>query len=307
MMYKYFFLIFFSSFSFFASAQTDSSIIKAETHRNDSIKPLNKPDLLIDSLLPITDSAKTHDSTLLIDADTLPSKELTQAIIKNEKKLGETKIFSGKESLFYFLVFLLMLFGFLRITFAKYFTDLFRVFFRTTLKQKQMREQLLQSPLPSVLLNCFFVLSTGLYINFLLIHFELSLSSNFWLQYIYCILAISFIYIIKFLGLKLTGWMFNVYEATESYIFIVFIINKILGIVLLPFLLLLAFSSETIIETSFFLSWLLIALLFGYRVILSTGIARNEIKLSGFYFTLYVLGFEIVPVLLIYKLLLLVL
>ncbi len=307
MKYKFFFLIFINAFSFFANAQSDSSNINAETLRSDTVQPVIKPHLVIDSLTVITDTATIPVNSLSTATDTFTTKENTKAIIKDESKSGEKKIFSGKESLFYYLVFLLLLFGFLRIAFAKYFTDLFRVFFRTTLKQKQTREQLLQSPLPSALLNCFFVLSAGLYINFLLIHFDLSLSSNFWLQYIYCMLAISLIYIVKFLGLKLTGWMFNVYEATESYIFIVFIINKILGIVFLPFLLLLAFSSHTIIETSLFLTWSLMALLYGYRIILSIGIARNEIKLSGFYFILYVLGFEIIPVLLIYKLLLLVL
>ena len=199
-----------------------------------------------------------------------------------------------------------MLFGLLRIAFAKYFNDLFRVFFRTTLKQNQMREQLLQSPLPSVLMNCFYVLSIGMYINFLLVNYELSLVDNFWLQYIYCMAAISFIYIVKFLGLKLTGWIFNMYEATESYIFIVFIINKMLGMMLLPFLVLLAFTSNPIFYNSMILSWFGIGLLLGYRTILSIGIARNEIKLKVFHFILYIFAFEVIPLLLIYKLLLIV-
>jgi hypothetical protein len=117
-------------------------------------------------------------------------------------------------------------------------------------------------------------------------------------------IAIGFIYIVKFLGLKIVGWLFNVYEATDSYIFIVFTINKMLGILLMPFLLLFAFSTNSIYDASIILSWVFIGLLLGYRVILSIGIGRNEIKLRTFHFVLYVLGFEIVPVLLIYKLLL---
>ena len=303
MKYFIFLLIFISIFSFFGAAQTDSSFLRTDTLRKDTVKPVKKPDPVNDSLPRIVDSTIIADSLLIIATDSVLLTTKTKAIIKDETKAGETKIFSGKEDLFYYLIFLLLLFGLLRIAFTKYFTDLFRVFFRTTLKQKQTREQLLQSPLPSVLMNCFFVLTTGLYINFLLINFGLSLSSNFWLQYLYCMLAISFIYIVKFLGLKLVGWMFNVYEATESYIFIVFIINKMLGIMFLPFLLLLAFTSDSIYDISLLLSWISLGLLLGYRIILSTAIARNEIKFKTFHFILYVLGFEVVPVLLIYKLL----
>src|ERR1044071_7973428 len=81
-------------------------------------------------------------------------------------KDGEKKIFVGKEWLFYYLVLLLILFGLLRRAFGKYFYDLFRVFFKTTLKQRQMQEQLLQSSLPSVLMNAFFVITAGLYFYF---------------------------------------------------------------------------------------------------------------------------------------------
>ncbi|HQX96982.1 MAG TPA: hypothetical protein PLT02_08770, partial [Chitinophagaceae bacterium] len=63
------------------------------------------------------------------------------------------KIFKGKEFIFYLLIFLLIVFAVLRQFFPKYFNDLFRVFFRTTLNQTQIREQLMQTPLPSLMLN----------------------------------------------------------------------------------------------------------------------------------------------------------
>ncbi|MEI9809737.1 MAG: hypothetical protein WDO16_18775 [Bacteroidota bacterium] len=65
------------------------------------------------------------------------------------------KKFEGKDGLFYLLIGLLLAFAFLRQAFPKYFNDLFRLLFRTTLKQKQVREQLMQTPLPSLLLNAF--------------------------------------------------------------------------------------------------------------------------------------------------------
>ncbi|HEY6063551.1 MAG TPA: DUF4271 domain-containing protein [Chitinophagaceae bacterium] len=207
----------------------------------------------------------------------------------------------GKEFLFYLLVFLLIIYALLRRAFPKYFSDLFGLFFRTTLKQRQISEQLMETPLPSILLNGFFVVSGGLYITFLLQHFKLNPVDNFWLIFLYCILGLSGIYFIKFIGLKISGWIFNSQEAANSYIFIVFIINKMIGILLLPFLLVLAFTSGDVYAIGLTLSWCLVAGLLVYRIILTFGAVRNQVKVNPFHFFLYICAFEIAPLLLIYK------
>lgn len=219
---------------------------------------------------------------------------------------ADRRVFAGKEKIFYYIIFLLLLFGFLRLVFARYFYDLFRVFFRTTLNQRQVREQLLQSPLPSILLNGYFVLTAGMYVNFMLQHFDLLVTDNFWLQYLYCMMALSGIYFGKFAALKITGLLFNVKEATGSYIFIVFIINKMLGIFLLPLIVLLAFTVGNIYQAAMVFSWIGIGLLYLYRFILSYTVVRKEVKVNPFHFLLYLAAFEIIPLLLIYKLLLLI-
>ena len=98
---------------------------------------------------------------------------------------SDVKQFHGKEILFYVVIALLMLFALLKLGFAKYFNDLFRVFFRTTLKQRQIKEQLIQTPLPSLIFNGFFVASGGLYANLVLHHYDFTPVDNFWLQYLF--------------------------------------------------------------------------------------------------------------------------
>ncbi len=294
-------------------AQAGSAVAKKDSIRKDNIPgkldSLRIKDFtaMADSLSSITDSLLPNDSQrALLSPHSLQEKKEIKVSAIDFTKEGEKKSFTGKELLFYYLVFLFLLFGLLRRAFEKYFTDLFRVFFRTTLKQKQVREQLLQSPLPSVFMNGFFVLSAGLYINFLLQHFQIPVTENFWLQYLWCAGGLSTIYLVKFIGLKITGWLFNLKEATDSYIFIVFIINKMLGIMLLPFLLLLAFAREPLYSGVLVLSWVAIALLLIYRFILSYQAVRKEVKLNSFHFILYVFAFELIPLLLIYKLLMVI-
>lgn len=218
---------------------------------------------------------------------------------------SDIRKFYGKELLFYLLVFLLLVFAVLKRAFPKYFNDLFRLFFRTTLKQRQIREQLMQTPLPSLLLNGFFVVSGGLYITFLLQHFKLSPVSNFWLLFLYCCLGLSAAYFVKFIGLKISGWLFNVKEAADSYIFIVFVVNKMIGILLLPFLVLIAFALGNVYSIGLTISWCLVAGLLGYRFILTYAAVRNQVKVNPFHFFLYLCAFEIAPLLLVYKALLL--
>ena len=277
-----------------------------------------------DSLLQEKDSVRIHvpgNDTLSLKsaADTnlktnpgISLQQFYQEVLKKNPFLGfENKPYNsvqqnriktnGKESLFYLLVGLLLFLAFLRRTFPKYFSDLFRLFFRTSMKQRQIKDQLMQTPLPSLLMNGFFVVSSGLYVSFLLHYFGLRTDDSFWLFFLYCCLGVAAIYFIKFIGLKLSGWLFNMEEAANSYIFIVFAVNKIIGVFLLPFLILLAFMQGTAYTTAMMLSWCGIVILVLYRFVLTYTAVRNQVKVNPFHFFLYLCAFEIAPLLLIYK------
>jgi len=210
----------------------------------------------------------------------------------------------GKEVMFYTMMGLLLVFALLKQGFSKYFNDLFRVFFRTTMKTRQIREQLMQTQFPSLIFNMFFVASAGLYIDFMLHYFKITPFNNFWLLYVYCCLGLAVIYFGKFIGLKVIGWLLNMQKAADGYIFIVFIINKVIGIFLIPFLMLIAFANEPVYSIALVLSWVVIGALLLYRFILGFATIRNEVRFNLFHFFLYLCAFEIVPLLLIYKLLL---
>jgi len=312
---RFFFLIvFFLVASVSVTAQTDVDTLPVSIADTLSIRDSNV--FIADSIKPITESDSVskrtgHGDTLWNSVIDIP---LQQQVLRrhpyfnfNTKPVAfrsDVKQFRGKEMLFYVIVALLMMFALLKLGFAKYFNDLFRVFFRTTLKQRQIKEQLIQTPLPSLIFNGFFVASAGLYANLLLHYYEFTPVENFWLLYLYCCIGLSIIYLVKFVGLKICGWLFNMQQAADSYIFIVFIINKVIGISVLPFLALLSFTDGTTHIVSLVLSWCCIGGLFLYRFILGYAAIRNEVRFNLFHFVLYLCAFEIAPLLLIYKLLL---
>lgn len=282
-----------------------------------------------DSIMPMKDSTIKSDSffstqsdTLLAKTDSLVKKDAIikqlvassntlQGLLKEnqflnwsgqpEAMVNKVKRHTSQDSFFYLLATLAAILGFFRFFYTRYFNNLFRVFFNASLRQSQLTDQLLQAKLPSLFFNSLFVLSGGVYVYFLLRYFNWILPHQFWLMVFYCSLSLAMIYLVKFISLKFTGWLTGYEEITNTYVFIIFLINKILGILLIPFTVIIAFSIPTLVTVSVVISLLLIALMFLLRFFRSYGLLQNQLKIYGGHFFLYVMGVEVVPVLLIYK------
>lgn len=207
---------------------------------------------------------------------------------------------NSKDEVFYLLAGLLLFLAFIKLVFRRYFKNIFRLLFQPSFRQKQTREQLQQNNLPSLLLNLFFIFSAGTYISFLLQYYH-STHFGFWWLLAYTSAFLLVLYLFKFLFLSFAGWVFDVKQATEAYIFSVYLINKILGVILIPFTLLIAFSAPAVVNISITISILFILLLFIYRYLVSYGPVRKEVKVSLLHFLFYICTFEIIPLLLIYK------
>ncbi len=208
----------------------------------------------------------------------------------------------GKELLFYILTGLVALLATIRLIFPKYFKNLFLLFMQTSVRQKQTREQLLQNNLASVFLNVLFIASAGLYVT-LLIQFKHWADIPFYHLLLYSFAVLFVVYLGKYIFLAFSGWVFNVPEATGSYAFIVFLVNKVLGIVLIPFVWLITFSPLPVKQVSITISAGVALVLFGYRYLISFGVIRSNLKVSAFHFFLYLCAVELLPLILIYKLL----
>lgn len=208
---------------------------------------------------------------------------------------------NSKDTLFYFIAGLVLLLGLFKYFNNRYFTTLFRVFFNTSLRQSQLTDQLLQAKLPSLMFNFFFVLSGGIYIYMLLLNYGLIADSNKWILLISSIVLIGLIYFIKYCTLKFTGWVTGLNEVTDTYLFIIFLINKIIGIFLVPLIVILAFSEIYIVKVAVILSLMSIGIFLLLRFFRSYGLLQSQLKISRFHFILYLAGVELLPLLLIYK------
>lgn len=290
----------------------DTALTTAKPDTADSVKTAVRPPVVQqkpDTDIPVASVAKSE--TVVEPQPTLAGfqKALREHPYYNFYGKGvliteQLKKASRDESMFYFLCLLLFYYGFIRIMFLKYLDNLNTLFMRVTMRHQQIRDQVLQNPLPSLMLNILFVISAGLFMSYVGDYYNIVPGMNRWLLLFYCCVLLATIYIGKFILLKMIGWMFNIRSATDTYIFIVFLVNKMLGIYLLPALLFMAFAKGTFLTVLMTLTYFFIVILFIYRFIIAYRPVRSEIKLSRFHFFIYLCAFEIAPLLLIYKVLL---
>ena len=270
-----------------------------------------------DSLNTVKDSSFISGgaATDSIDSKTVPGSimkvDKATTLIRENSLLNSTGIpvalsirprkERNMDPIFYLLTGMLLLLAFFRYIFGRYFSNLFRVFFNTSLRQSQLTDQLLQARLPSLFFNLFFIISVGLYSYFLMLHYHWLGHQNVWVMIGLCVSTLGLIYLLKFCTLTFTGWVTGLSQEADTYIFVLFLINKIMGIFLVPFTILMAFSSSSIVSFAVPISLIIIGFLLLLRLFRSYGLLQNQLKVSHFHLFLYIAGVEILPLLLIYK------
>ena len=315
-------------------AQQDSSVKKnIETTGTTIAKPkLDSAKKIIsvkkDTIAGILiDSAKKKDSLSIALIDSLRKDSITkvQQILVATKKFDSTTYYSilpqsffpfnhaaffmleqerkvqSKDELFYLLAGILLLVGLIKIVFPKYFQSIFQLFFQTSFRQKQTRDQLLLGNLPSLLMNILFIICASLYVALIESEYGGISNMSFWKLLSLGALILSLVYIGKYSFLIFTGWIFNMQEAAATYTFVIFLVNKIIAIILIPFILIQAFSASSINEVAITIAFVVVITLLIYRYLVSWIAIKKDLKVNALHFFLYLCAVEILPVLLIWK------
>lgn len=206
---------------------------------------------------------------------------------------------------FYLVLALCILLGLIRFADPHYFTILIRSF-RNPSGSKHFKEQIQGAAIPNFLMNLFFAIITGAYIYYTGRVLALRLSDVFDgpLMLLWLIGGIGAIYLGKYFVIRFSGWAFRVETITEQYLFNVFLINKIIGICLLPFVVLIAFAGVEWINSLVVISLLIIGVLLFNRYARSWQVFGSFFQYSKFHFFTYLCASEILPMAILIKLLL---
>jgi hypothetical protein len=126
-------------------------------------------------------------------------------------------------------------------------------------------------------------------------------SGNWYSQVFICIGFLTAVYLVKYFSLMAGGWIFSAHELVNNYSFLVFFVNKITGLLLLPVVVILWLGSTVVHPVVVVVAFILISFLYLYRYFLILPMVRNKSGVSPFHFFLYLCTFEILPILLLVK------
>lgn len=212
--------------------------------------------------------------------------------------------FSDKTVDFYLLILLFVFLGIIRFSNPKYFFEILQSFRKANLSNRQSKDKVLQKSFANFLMNLFFIFSASAFCYY---YFKQSLSSKTSIEngslLLHSFLGISVIYLGKYIVVTFSGWAFHVEQLTEQYLFNVFLLNKILGMLLLPFVFLMIFTSGVIAQFSMLLSIFLIVSSFILRYFRSWKVFSLFFNFSKFHFFTYICASELIPIAVLVKLL----
>ena len=117
------------------------------------------------------------------------------------------------------------------------------------------------------------------------------------------ILIVFIFYFIKHLTLWFLGWVFPLEKETYMYSFMTMIVNSLLGLVLFPLNILLAFGPGSLFSILAWIGVSIIVFLYIFRQLKGLFISARFIVTNRFHFFLYLCTIEIAPLLILGKLL----
>ncbi len=263
------------------------------------------PQLAIDSALVLNDSLAVKP--VVVQKPIPPKIEYRTSIFKDhnlqqEHKIGLIRNSVREEWLIAVLVIVIAIIAYLRVSYYKRFTQLIAASFDYQLSSQLVREESILTQRVSLFLTGIFWISVSLLVSqslkfYGLIPLGLSQFGAFGLM----MLLVMTIYTVKILFIRLIGSILEVQKETESYVFNLFLYNKLSGLILLPLVILIRIMPPGYSKAMFALAAGVLVLGFISRVFRGFAIGMAKKGVSVIHLVLYFCTLEILPVLLMTK------
>jgi hypothetical protein len=200
------------------------------------------------------------------------------------------------------------LFTWYKLFYHRMFLQLVNAFFSMATTNQIVRDESVLLQRASLNASIIFYLAGGLFL------YQVSTIYNWnhpWLEtgfmrFILFSFIIAILYSGKMLALRILSNIFNVDRPASAYIFTIFLFNMISGLVLLPFIVVITYS-HSVIQQHTVITIVLVVLggILLYRLVRVVLIWMSITRAPIFYLFLYLCAFELAPLLLIRKLVLL--
>lgn len=213
---------------------------------------------------------------------------------------------SSPDWLFPVLLFVFAILTWLRIFYSKYFSQMTQALLNNNLTNQIVRDENILVQRASIFLSIAFNLIGALFLYLVSIHYgwEVGGIGTGFQRFIFYAIIVSAIYVLKFLVLKISGWLFNLDREMATYIFNIFLINNLVGLALLPIIALLAYNQVLSVSVLVILSTVIISAGLVYRVFRGLMISFSVSGFSVPYLILFLATFELAPLMFVLRLIL---
>ncbi|MFN8166318.1 MAG: DUF4271 domain-containing protein [Bacteroidia bacterium] len=205
--------------------------------------------------------------------------------------------------LFPIILLVLAIFAALRFFFTKYFSQMITAFVNNNLTNQIVRDENIILQRATIYLSILFNLIAAMFLYLVSIRlgWDMSGIGEGLNRFLFFTGIVSAIYACKFLILKMSGWLFDSEREMAVYIFNIFLINNVLGMILLPIICLMAYNDLIGINFLIFLSSTLVGLAIMYRVFRGIRVGISSPSFSPLYLFLYLCTLEIAPLMVVWR------
>ncbi len=203
---------------------------------------------------------------------------------------------------FYLLLSLFLLLGGIRAGYPRYYAGLWQAL-REGKPDGHGRREAAPTVWPAPLMNLFFAASAGGYLYSLVRLYGGKASGALPPSVTLALLVagVGGVYAVKWGVARLSGWALGIPAVMEGYLYSVFLINRAMGVVLLPFIVLLAFADGMWVGPLVVVSAAAVCSLFLLRYLRAWPSLRNFFQHSRFHFFVYFCASEILPLAILTK------
>lgn len=201
------------------------------------------------------------------------------------------------------MLIIIAVFAFLKVFYQKYFIQIIESFFNISVANQLVRDENILVQRASILLSFVFNLIIAMLLYYVSVQYHWTLMGigEGLMRFLFFVCIVAGAYTLKFVLLKVSAVLFNTGREVNAYIFNIFLINNVLGIVLLPMVALMAFTQLVPHSTLLIMAIAAISAAYLYRLIRGAIIGIGAQQPSLFYIFLYFCALELAPLVVLIK------
>lgn len=223
-----------------------------------------------------------------------------QSVVRVQRSALDTQ----KDWLSGIVVLAVVALGFLRISSYKYLKELFSATFYFNVANKLFTSVNIRNSFPSIALDVLFLLNTGVFLFEAMVFFERSIFNLSGIVLLLVIIGVIVVYGgVKRTVYLMVGYVFDKQVAVREYLYNASLLSKVYGILLVPIIAIVPYVHALLVSQLIKIGAGLFILLFVIQLIRGGRIILQQ-SLSIFYLFLYFCALEILPLLILYKVLL---